>query len=187
MFAISCYIGPRYNGTRLHILTTDQTPWNIQRINEDEVAGKKQKLKTKKIPNKLYIEAKKQTNKWNTKRNNRERPQIWRYTTQLRRRGHHMTIKWQSTKGEMLKRKRNSTGPQSRKVYKRIINERVKKEVETTKTLAGERPGCSTVDHLIVLKQTIKESRNKGLTDNMISWLCKRNMTRRGWEQYYMC
>ena len=54
------------------------------------------------------------------------------------------------------------------KVYERIINERVKKDVNITKAQAGGKPGCSTVDHLIALKQTIKEIRNKGLTAYMI-------------------
>ena len=54
------------------------------------------------------------------------------------------------------------------KVYERIINERVKKEVNMTKAQAGGKPGCSTVDHLIVLKQTIKEIRDKGMTAYII-------------------
>ena len=37
-----------------------------------------------------------------------------------------------------------------------------------TKAQAGGKPGCSTVDHLIVLKQTIKEIRDKGMTAYII-------------------
>ena len=43
------------------------------------------------------------------------------------------------------------------KVYERIKNERVKKQVNITNAQAGRKHGCSTVDHLIVLKQSIDE------------------------------
>ena len=54
------------------------------------------------------------------------------------------------------------------KLYERIINARVKKQVTITKAQAGGKPGCSTVDHLIVLKQTILEIRAKGQTAYII-------------------
>ena len=38
------------------------------------------------------------------------------------------------------------------KLYERIINERVKKQVTVTKAQAGGKPECSTMGHLIVLK-----------------------------------
>ena len=50
------------------------------------------------------------------------------------------------------------------KVCERIINERVKKQVTITKAEAGGK----TVDHLIVLKQTIQEIRDKGHTAYII-------------------
>ena len=43
------------------------------------------------------------------------------------------------------------------KVYERIINETVKKQITITKTQAGGKPWCATTDHLIVPKQTIQE------------------------------
>ena len=49
-----------------------------------------------------------------------------------------------------------------------MINERVLKKVNKTKAQAGGKPGCSTVDHLIALKQTIKEIRDKGMTAYII-------------------
>ena len=50
------------------------------------------------------------------------------------------------------------------KVCERIINQRVKQQVRITKAQAGGKSGCATVDHLIVLKQTIQEIDDKGLT-----------------------
>ena len=44
----------------------------------------------------------------------------------------------------------------------------MKKQVAITKAQAGGRSGCSTVDHLIVLKQTIQEIRKKGHTAYII-------------------
>ena len=54
------------------------------------------------------------------------------------------------------------------KVYKRIINERVKKQITITKAQAGGKPGCATTDHLIVLKQTIQEIMEKKQTAYII-------------------
>ena len=42
-----------------------------------------------------------------------------------------------------------------------------------TKAQAGGKPGCSTEDHLIVLKQTIKEIRDKGMTACIIPGCAK--------------
>ena len=50
------------------------------------------------------------------------------------------------------------------KVYERIINERVKKQITITKAQGGEKPGCAKTDHLIVLKQTIQEITEKKQT-----------------------
>ena len=54
------------------------------------------------------------------------------------------------------------------KVYERIINERIKQRVQITKAQAGGKSGCATVDHLIVLKQTIQEIQEKGHTTYII-------------------
>ena len=50
------------------------------------------------------------------------------------------------------------------KVYERIINERVKQHVVITNAQAGGIESNSTVDHPIVLKQTVKEITSKKLT-----------------------
>ena len=53
-------------------------------------------------------------------------------------------------------------------VYERIINERVKQQVQITKAQASGKSGCATVEHLIVLKQTIQEIQEKGHTAYVI-------------------
>ena len=50
------------------------------------------------------------------------------------------------------------------KVYERILNERVKKEVYITKAQGGGITGNATVDHLIVLKEAIRQIRKRGKT-----------------------
>ena len=54
------------------------------------------------------------------------------------------------------------------KVYERIVSESVKQKVWITKAQAGGKSGCATVDHLIVLKQTIQEINDKRLTAYII-------------------
>ena len=54
------------------------------------------------------------------------------------------------------------------KVYERIINERVKKTSHNHQSTGRRKSGCATVDHLIVLKQTIQEIRQKGHTAYII-------------------
>ena len=55
-----------------------------------------------------------------------------------------------------------------RKVYERIINERVKKKIHITKAQTGGKAGSSTADHLKVLKQAIKEITKTGKTAYII-------------------
>ena len=50
------------------------------------------------------------------------------------------------------------------KLYERIINERVKHQVQITDAQAGGIPGSAMVDHLIVLKQTLQEITNRKQT-----------------------
>ena len=54
------------------------------------------------------------------------------------------------------------------KVYERIINERVKKQITIKKSQAGGKPGCAMADRLIVLKQTIQEITEKKQTAYII-------------------
>ena len=50
------------------------------------------------------------------------------------------------------------------KVYERILNERVKKEGNITEAQGGGITGNATVDHLIVLKEAIRQIRKRGKT-----------------------
>ena len=43
------------------------------------------------------------------------------------------------------------------KLYERIINKRIREHTNITNLQAGGIPGSATVDHLIALKQTVKE------------------------------
>ena len=54
------------------------------------------------------------------------------------------------------------------KVYERIINERIKKQIHLTNSQAEGIEGNATVDHLISLKQTVKEIRKQGKTAYII-------------------
>ena len=48
------------------------------------------------------------------------------------------------------------------KVYERIKNERVKNETEITEAQAGGIPDNATANHLIALKQTVRELNKRG-------------------------
>ena len=47
------------------------------------------------------------------------------------------------------------------KVFERMINERIKDEIDITEAQAGGRKGAATVDHLITLKEVINHMRQK--------------------------
>ena len=69
----------------------------------------------------------------------------------------------------MLKWKRHNIGKQCRKVYERIINERIKKKLHIAKAPAGGKPRSSVADQLIVLKEAIQEITKNGKTAYVIS------------------
>ena len=72
--------------------------------------------------------------------------------------------KGKGQKGKGLNERGITLASNAGKVYERIINERVKKQITITKSQAGGKPGCATTDHLIVLKQTIQEITEKKQT-----------------------
>ena len=47
------------------------------------------------------------------------------------------------------------------KLYERILNEGIKKEIHITDAQAGGMEGSATADHLTTLNQTIREIRNR--------------------------
>ena len=70
--------------------------------------------------------------------------------------------KGKGTKGKCSNERGITLASNLGKVYERIINERIKKELQITKAQAGGKPGNSTADHLIVLKEAIQEiTKNK--------------------------
>ena len=66
------------------------------------------------------------------------------------------------TKGKCSNERGITLASNAGKLYERIINERVKNVTEITEAQAGGIPGSATADHLIALKQTIRELRKKG-------------------------
>ena len=120
-----------------------------------------------KIPNEMFIEANKETRTILREileqiHKTEEIPNSWEEGEIIR------LYKGKGLKGKCSNERGITLASNIGKVYERIINERVKKEVTITKAQAGGKTGCSTVDHLIVLKQTIEEIRAKGQTAYII-------------------
>ena len=131
------------------------------------------KLKRKKslgpddIPNETFIEANKKTRDIFREAFNRihvkdEIPKSWQL-------GHILRLyKGKGTKGKCSNERGITLASNPGKVFERIINERVKKEVQLTEAQAGGIPGNATCDHLIIIDQTIEEIRNDKKTAYII-------------------
>ena len=145
---------------------------------EEEITYKElqnviKKLKRKKslgpdgIPNEIFLEADENTKKTlltiiNRIHQNEQIPPSWLQ-------GHIIRLyKGKGTKGKCSNERGITLASNIGKVYERIINERVKKVVQITEAQAGGIPGSATVDHLIVMKQTINEIKNKGKTAYLV-------------------
>ena len=120
-----------------------------------------------KIPNEMFIEADKETRSILKEileqiHKTDEIPSTWEEGEIIR------LYKGKGLKGKCSNERGITLASNIGKVYERIINERVKKEVTITKAQTGGKTGYSTVDHLIVLKQTREEIRAKGQTAYMI-------------------
>ena len=76
--------------------------------------------------------------------------------------------KGKGTKGKCSNERGITLASNAGKLYERIINERVKNVTKITEAQAGGIPGSATADHLIALKQTIRELRKKGKTAYVI-------------------
>ena len=129
----------------------------------------KKKTKTKKslgpdgIPNEIFIEADMNTRKTllttiNKIHQEKQIPPSWLQGYIIR------LYKGKGTKGKCSNERGITLASNIGKVYERIINERVKKVVQIREAQAGGIQGSATVDHLIGMKQTINEIRNKGNT-----------------------
>ena len=127
------------------------------------------KLKRKKslgpdnIPNEIFIESSVETRRiyldiMNRIHSKEEIPPTWLN-------GHIIRLyKGKGTKGKCSNERGITLASNMGKIYERIVNERVKRQVYITEAQAGGTPGNATVDHLITLKQTISEIRKKGKT-----------------------
>ena len=124
------------------------------------------KLKRKKslgpdnIPNEIFIESSAETRRiyldiMNRIHSKEEIPPTWLN-------GHIIRLyKGKGTKGKCSNERGITLASNMGKIYERIVNERVKRQVYITEAQAGGTPGNATVDHLITLKQTIREIRKK--------------------------
>lgn len=115
------------------------------------------------IPNEIFIEADTKTRRiykeiLNKIHKKEEIPDSW-LEGQIKR-----LYKGKGMKGKCSNERGITLASNIGKVYERIINERVKKQVTITDTQAGGTEGNATVDHLITLKQTIQEIRNRNKT-----------------------
>ena len=119
------------------------------------------------IPNELFIEANEETKEIlktmiENVHNNEEIPPAWEEEEIIR------LYKGKGQKGKCSNERGITLASNVGKVYERIINERVKKQITIRKAQAGIKPGCATTDHLIVLKQTIQEITEKKQTAYII-------------------
>ena len=142
-------------------------------ISDKEMQNAIKKLKRKKslgpdkLPNEIFIEAEAETRKvlktMIEKAHKSENiPDEWAEGEIIR------IYKGKGQKGKCSNERGITLASNVGKVYERIINERVKQQVQITKAQAGGKSGCATVDHLIVLKQTIQEIQEKGHTAYII-------------------
>ena len=138
-------------------------------ISEKEINKVIKKLKRKKsvgpdeIPNEIFIEGNRSVRNTLLKTYNRihsteEIPPSWLKGEIIR------LYKGKGKKGKCSNKRGITLASNVGKVYERIINERVKQHVVITNAQAGGIEGNSTVDHPIVLKQTVKEITSKKLT-----------------------
>ena len=146
---------------------------NDHEINSKEFNTVIKKLKRKKslgpdkIPNKIFIEANRETkevlkNMINSAHISEEIPEAWEEGEIMR------LYKGKGVKGKCSNKRGITLASNVGKVYERIINERVKSKLYITKAQAGGKAGCSTADHLIVLKQVITEICKNGKTAYII-------------------
>ena len=161
-----------------HVNKTLEETETIATSSEDKINTKEMNQTIKKlqrnkstgpddIPNELFIEANEETKETlktmiENVHNNEEIPPAWAEGEIIR------LYKGKGQKGKCSNERGITLASNVGKVYERIINERVKKQITITKAQAGGKPGCATTDHLIVLKQTIQEITEKKQTAYII-------------------
>ena len=120
-----------------------------------------------KIPNEIFIEADPETRnifcKMIKEIHSKEKiPESW-LEGEIKR-----LYKGKGIKGKCSNERGITLASNVGKVYERILNERIKKEVHITEAQGGGITGNATVDHLIVLKEAIRQIRSRGKTAYVI-------------------
>ncbi len=115
------------------------------------------------LPNEIFIEANHQTIQTYTEIINKihkttKIPKEWKIGYVKR------VYKGKGTKGKCFNERGITLASNFGKLYERIINDRIKREINITSAQAGRMEGNATVDHLITLKQAIQAIRKKGKT-----------------------
>ena len=170
---------PEYEEWTKHIKETVQKIRRTRRKNNEEqghemITPKEmdraiKKLKRRKsigpdkIPNEIFIESNNETRKiyldiLNNIHEKEDIPNSWLKGEIIR------LYKGKGKKGKCSNERGITLASNVGKLYERIINDRIKKHIRLTEAQAGGIAGSATADHLISLKQTIKEIRIKGKT-----------------------
>ena len=144
-------------------------PKVAEEITDKEMETAIKKLKRTKsvgpdeIPNEIFIEADKHTKKILKETINRihdteEIPESWLE-------GHIKRLyKGKGKKGKCSNERGITLASNIGKVYERILNERIKEKVNITEAQGGGITGNATVDHLVVLKEAMREIKSRGKT-----------------------
>ena len=160
------------NPVKIALRNPTATPTPTPRSQEEMISDKEmqnsiKKLKRKKtpapekLPNEIFIEADTETRKVlktmiEKAHKNETIPDAWAEGEIIR------LYKGKGQKRKCYSERGITLASNAGKVYERIIKERVKQQIQLTKAEAGGKSGCATVDHRIVLKQTIQEIQEKG-------------------------
>ena len=142
-------------------------------ITDKEMTNTVKKLKRKKstgpdkLPNEIFIEANKPTLKiykelFNDIYTNEDIPSQWLIGEVIR------LYKGKGTKGKCENERGITLASNVGKVFERIINGRAKPAVNITEAQAGGKEGAATADHLITLKETVKQIRKRNKTAYVI-------------------
>ena len=142
-------------------ITEKEMEYTIKRLKRNKSLG------PDKIPNEIFIEANKETKKiyqeiMNTVYKQEIIPERWQ-EGEIKR-----LYKGKGQEGKCSNERGITLASNIGKVFERIINERVKKEVYITEAQGGGIPGNATVDHIVALKEAANQILKRGKTAYMI-------------------
>ena len=135
------------------ILTTEITE-AIQKLKNGKATGPDE------IPNKIFTKAEPQTievyrKALQTIADSRDIPEQWQKGQIIR------LYKGKGKRGKCSNERGITLTSNFGKLFERILNNRAKEKINITENQAGEQKGKATTDHLVVLKETIKEIRKQ--------------------------